>query len=1235
LISDESLFNCDGFKIPSNLTYHGFQTSIFHHHLDEDIPISSHQVDSYSCGVIALMRIYFTVFHRKLVLEKLHNKDTSKQPHSIISESYNLLLESTPFTSLLIDKFRRSLIIVLHLIGQSTGWKSDRILTLNQRIAIFLQEDITQTSSVQIVDSIKQNSPLTRRKAREMKRITRSSKLSLTSPSTTKTASSTEGYKAGSKALHPKNKRIAQKSKSTVVPVIPVDPVVPVVPHIPDTCHKHITLDVNTPDKFSNLGKEEFSVLPTPDNNIQRETESEVNKKDDHANISNTKNGVTKGPKRKKLSLSKRIVNENSSKGIKRKKLKEISFTVKELEVLQDLRQPWDKMRVGFLKNHPSFKSFLNKLMEQIDLETLIPTVWIKTTNKNYPQMLCGVTDGLNLKKGTTRVQFDHTELPIVEIPIQYAELAKATYLQNTASPTKPSPSRLRPIVEKMVPLDEQGDILSIEADDEYDDDESEIDIGNDQLQYFIVGSSNIIEEQSLNGVRWEYEKHMQGPIRSSFPETHIKRQFSTLFESPVSSFLAYLPIKVWIDIVYHSNLYAEHILTSKGGDDAGEITGAKWYDLTIQELMVFIGILLGMVLRPMPGHKYPDAWSLCDWQIHTKHMTLRRFRQIRTVLNCADHNDPNRKGDLLHLIRPMMDVIKRTLPSYVNVSNELSLDETSIPTRNNFARSLIYYNPMKPRGKFHFKFFVVCCATTGLMLRFKMQCPGNADSADRRVRNVSYKHDKKEMTDSDSEVIDDNSMATSQSESSMDYANDEADEPKMNKINELVLELVRPYFSTYRTVTMDNYYGSPEVLVYLLQNGMFGRCTFRKNRKFCPLSVQFTKSEAKYHRRGACRFATSVSHNMTAWGWVDGNPVCMMSTADGTDLSTVKRQVGREKRTVMAPDAVKNYNKFYGGVDHFDSLLSKYSITKRHRFNCYYISLMMTMIDFAITQAYLSYKMNQKRKSDKADVEPRIVFMERLVNEILTRNWIEDQYKYYSSKKRSLHQVLTNDTECIEMQELAELGVDIETNDLDCDIENVTGHEIMQSGVQYATRNRLGNIYQSKCLHPVVAKLVFTKPKTAFCQICDFEGRGTKLESVNFCTEHNIRACTKIYNVDVTSKYLKYRHKIVSVTNWDWACKEIGWTCWQKFHIFYYQKALFNPAGRISTKSELYRSKQNAIGQTARSGRRKGLQNKKYLKGDDGLVLAGRMSIEDMVTMTQNNFDEDDASDIGSLEEI
>jgi hypothetical protein len=58
------------------------------------------------------------------------------------------------------------------------------------------------------------------------------------------------------------------------------------------------------------------------------------------------------------------------------------------------------------------------------------------------------------------------------------------------------------------------------------------------------------------------------------------------------------------------------------------------------------------------------------------------------------------------------------------------------------------------------------------------------------------------------------------------------------------------------------------------------------------------------------------------AFTWTDGNPVHMMSTADGSDqLTTMSRQIGKDKRDVPAPKTVNSYNYFMQGVDRHDQL--------------------------------------------------------------------------------------------------------------------------------------------------------------------------------------------------------------------------------------------------------------------------------------------------------------------------
>ncbi len=59
----------------------------------------------------------------------------------------------------------------------------------------------------------------------------------------------------------------------------------------------------------------------------------------------------------------------------------------------------------------------------------------------------------------------------------------------------------------------------------------------------------------------------------------------------------------------------------------------------------------------------------------------------------------------------------------------------------------------------------------------------------------------------------------------------------------------------------------------------------------------------------------------MLAIGWIDNKAVHFISTADTMETVIVNRRSGSNKMDVVAPVAIKNYNKFMGGVDRHDCL--------------------------------------------------------------------------------------------------------------------------------------------------------------------------------------------------------------------------------------------------------------------------------------------------------------------------
>ena len=81
-------------------------------------------------------------------------------------------------------------------------------------------------------------------------------------------------------------------------------------------------------------------------------------------------------------------------------------------------------------------------------------------------------------------------------------------------------------------------------------------------------------------------------------------------------------------------------------------------------------------------------------------------------------------------------------------------------------------------------------------------------------------------------------------------------------------------------------------------------------------------------------------------------------------------------------------------------------------------------------------------------------------------------------------------------------------------------------------------------------------------CQICEFEGRGRKVSTTNYCTFHRVRCCTTSYPADGDSQPFIHWGNIysrLSVKSWDWMCPDTNLTCWEKAHNFYIPNHLFS----------------------------------------------------------------------------
>jgi hypothetical protein len=325
---------------------------------------------------------------------------------------------------------------------------------------------------------------------------------------------------------------------------------------------------------------------------------------------------------------------------------------------------------------------------------------------------------------------------------------------------------------------------------------------------------------------------------------------------------------------------------------------GYKWQPVTVQDMLTFFGISMHYMLFPHTGRRMRDEWEDATRNHWTTYMSKSRYLQIISMLHFNNNEDEEGLArDSLHKVRPLLNIIKKTLGRYAEHGSELSFDEATMACFSRYGRQLISFNPMKPTGKFHFKMYMICCAHTNLTLKIKIHTKTGSD---------------------------DNTAG----------AEDEAhDEQMVNKIDQLTLSMCETFYKSGATINMDNYYMSTVCAARLRSKGVYCRGTIQSSRKFVPKSILYTPSEVRTLPRGTICSVVNPEHNMIAIGWLDNKAVHFMSTSDTTKVVSVKRRVCNERIDIPAPVVVANYNKYMGGVDRHDRLQSTFSLRKQHKF--------------------------------------------------------------------------------------------------------------------------------------------------------------------------------------------------------------------------------------------------------------------------------------------------------------
>ena len=167
-----------------------------------------------------------------------------------------------------------------------------------------------------------------------------------------------------------------------------------------------------------------------------------------------------------------------------------------------------------------------------------------------------------------------------------------------------------------------------------------------------------------------------------------------------------------------------------------------------------------------------------------------------------------------------------------------------------------------------------------------------------------------------------------------------------------VVLRLAEPIRGLGHHLYTDNLYTSPELYTELHHRGFEACGTLRLTRRGVP-------PEAKVTLKKGEKRAVTVDDNLAVVQWHDKLIVSVLSTLHSDAPVQVERRSrhavgGRE--LVEKPEAVVQYNKFMGGVDRGDQLLSYYGFP--HRTVKWWRRAFFFLFDAAIVNSYIMYCM-------------------------------------------------------------------------------------------------------------------------------------------------------------------------------------------------------------------------------------------------------------------------------------
>ncbi|OXA46903.1 PiggyBac transposable element-derived protein 4 [Folsomia candida] len=338
---------------------------------------------------------------------------------------------------------------------------------------------------------------------------------------------------------------------------------------------------------------------------------------------------------------------------------------------------------------------------------------------------------------------------------------------------------------------------------------------------------------------------------------------------------------------------------TNKYADQTGNCRTkrwVKWTDVTDGELLKFIAVRMLMGINKKPEMK--KFWSedpLFHFPIIGQIMPQDRFFEIHKNLHFCD-NTEYVAGNRLFKIQKIWDKVNANFKSFLIPHKNLSVDESLI-----LFKGRLYFRQFIPskRSRFGIKTYSIVDAETGFILFSYIYSGKNED--------LPF--------------------------SAKDYGYGGA----------IVLELAKHYLNKGHHIYCDNFFTSPNLAQFLLQNKTYLCGTLRKGRKNAAVPPQ---------RMQRGQVEVFSSNGVLNEFWKDKKVVRMISTVHEHNMVDVEK---RDGTIVQKPKSVVDYNKNARGIDQGDMQMH-FNSTKR-KTRKWYKKLFFQLIDMCLYNSFRVFK--------------------------------------------------------------------------------------------------------------------------------------------------------------------------------------------------------------------------------------------------------------------------------------